>query len=52
MGLMLALAGGGSFRTGAPTEHLRTNLSVIREFLDVSIRLEEAEVGRWLVQVG
>lgn len=50
--LMLALAGGGSFRTGAPTEHLRTNLSVIREFLDVSISLEEAEVGRWLVRVG
>jgi RNA 3'-terminal phosphate cyclase (ATP) len=49
--LMLALAGGGSFRTGAPTEHLRTNLSVIRQFLSVSIQLEESSIGTWLVSV-
>ena len=49
--LMLALAGGGSFRTGPPTEHLRTNLAVIREFLDVAIRLEGDEAGSWRVSV-
>lgn len=49
--LMLALAGGGSFRTGAPSEHLRTNLAVIREFLPVSISLEESSAGSWLVSV-
>lgn len=49
--LMLALAGGGSFRTGAPSEHLRTNLAVIREFLPVSISLEESSAGSWVVSV-
>jgi RNA 3'-terminal phosphate cyclase (ATP) len=50
--LILALAGGGSFRTGAPSEHLKTNLAVIREFLEVPIRLDEGEVGSWLVSLG
>jgi RNA 3'-terminal phosphate cyclase (ATP) len=49
--LMLALAGGGAFRTMAPTEHLRTNISVIRAFLDVSIALDEAGDGTWRVSV-
>jgi RNA 3'-terminal phosphate cyclase (ATP) len=49
--LMLALAGGGSFRTGSPSEHLRTNVSVIRQFLGVSISLEESSAGSWLVSV-
>ena len=49
--LMLALAGGGSFRTSLPTEHLRTNLAVIREFLPVSIGLEEDARATWQVSV-
>lgn len=49
--LMLALAGGGAFRTSIPTEHLRTNLAVIREFLDISIGLDEGTDGSWKVSV-
>jgi RNA 3'-terminal phosphate cyclase (ATP) len=49
--LMLALAGGGSFRTGPPSDHLRTNVSVIRQFLSVAIQLEESSIGTWLVSV-
>jgi len=49
--LMLALAGGGSFRTGPPSEHLRTNLAVIREFLTVSIGLAQETDGRWRVTI-
>lgn len=36
--LPLALAGGGSFTTGAPTEHATTNAAVIEQFLPVTIR--------------
>lgn len=38
--LLLAIAGGGRFRTGRPTEHLRTNIKVIEQFLEVHIRIE------------
>jgi RNA 3'-terminal phosphate cyclase (ATP) len=40
----MALAGGGSFRTVAPSAHTQTNASVVRRFLDVSIAMDaEAE---------
>jgi RNA 3'-terminal phosphate cyclase (ATP) len=39
--LLLALAGGGRFRTVRPTRHLRTNVAVIGRFLDVPISLTE-----------
>ena len=38
--LPMALAGGGAFRTLAPTRHTATNADVIGRFLDVAIRLE------------
>jgi RNA 3'-terminal phosphate cyclase (ATP) len=42
--LPMALAGGGRFRTLAPlTDHAHTNLATIREFLDVSVRIDETE---------
>ena len=37
----MALAGGGSFRTLAPSGHTQTNASVIRRFLDVPIAIDE-----------
>lgn len=37
----LAVAGGGSFRTVAPTPHTRTNADVIVRFLPVQISIEE-----------
>ena len=33
----LALAGGGSFDTVAPTSHTRTNIDVLQMFLDVEV---------------
>jgi RNA 3'-terminal phosphate cyclase (ATP) len=43
--LPLALAGGGAFRTLEPSGHTRTNLEVIRQFLDVEARVERVAAG-------
>lgn len=47
----LALAGGGSFVTGAPSGHTRTNADVIARFLPVRTTFTEAEAGRWTIEV-
>jgi RNA 3'-terminal phosphate cyclase (ATP) len=47
----LALAGGGSFRSVAPTEHTRTNAAVIERFLDVAIEFAPDRRGSWRVDV-
>jgi RNA 3'-terminal phosphate cyclase (ATP) len=39
----LAMAGSGGFCTRAPTDHLRTNVEVIRQFLPVRFSLVERE---------
>jgi RNA 3'-terminal phosphate cyclase (ATP) len=46
--LPFALAGGGSFRTVAPTSHTVTNVEVIRKFLDVEVAIvrESEDVHR------
>ena len=49
--LPLALAGGGSFKTLAPSNHTRTNLEVIGRFLDVEITAEECDGQAWLFRV-
>jgi RNA 3'-terminal phosphate cyclase (ATP) len=46
----MALAGGGSFVTCAPTEHLRTNARVVETFLPVAIRCA-ARGAAWQVTV-
>lgn len=43
--LPMAIAGGGSFSTPRMSEHLRSNLQVIRQFLDVDIRCSESNAG-------
>ena len=48
----LAVAGGGSFTTAAPTLHTRTNLQVIRQFVPVPITTRETAPGAWLIEVG
>ncbi len=50
--LPLALAGEGRFRTLAPTAHTTTNADVIRQFLDVSIAINEDPAGGTLIRVG
>lgn len=43
--LPMAIAGGGSFSMPRMSEHLRSNLQVIRQFLDVDIRCCESNSG-------
>lgn len=42
----LALAGGGRFRTVAPTRHTTTNIEVIRKFMDVAVTVARIEEDR------
>jgi RNA 3'-terminal phosphate cyclase (ATP) len=49
--LPMALAGGGTFVTSAPTEHTRTNIAVIQWFLPVTFALDDIANGRWRVSV-
>ena len=50
--LPLALAGGGSFRTIAPTNHTRTQLAVVQRFLELTPRMTEVGDGSWRFSVG
>jgi len=43
--LPIALAGGGSFTTGVPDNHVTTNLSVIEKFLPMKSSIEELDRG-------
>ena len=47
----LALAGGGVFRTLAPSQHTRTNAEVVERFLPVSIELAEERAKAWRATV-
>ena len=47
----LALAGGGSYTTGALSLHTTTNIEVIKKFLDVDITTTETKGKMWKVEV-
>jgi RNA 3'-terminal phosphate cyclase (ATP) len=47
----MALAGGGTFRTGRLTPHAATNIAVISRFIDTPIR-EETTGESVLVRIG
>lgn len=47
----MALAGGGSFFTLAPTLHTRTNIEVIKKFLDVDISVASIENDVWEIRL-
>jgi RNA 3'-terminal phosphate cyclase (ATP) len=49
--LPLALGGGGSFRTLAPSRHTATNAEVLKTFLDVDVRMARDEGDAWIVEV-
>jgi RNA 3'-terminal phosphate cyclase (ATP) len=49
--MWLALAGGGRFRTTAPTAHTTTHAEVIHAFLDVRVLVEHIEDELWEVVV-
>ncbi|MBI5550651.1 MAG: RNA 3'-terminal phosphate cyclase [Desulfobacterales bacterium] len=48
----LALAGGGRYRTQPPTRHTRTNIEIVRRFLEIEISLQPGEDQCWEVAVG
>ena len=49
--LPMALAGGGSFVTMTPSNHLQTNAAVIEAFLPIRVTMDELERGRCQVTV-
>lgn len=49
--LPLAIAGGGRFRTLAPTPHTTTNIATLAHFLDVKVVAKEEERGVWEIRV-
>lgn len=49
--LPMALAGGGSFRTLAPSSHARTQAEVIRTFLGVETRMTAETDGAWRFEI-
>ena len=48
----MALAGGGSFRTLAPSAHTLSNASVVRRFLDVPIAIDGEGEDVYRITVG
>lgn len=48
----LALAGGGSFDTLPPSSHTRTNVDIIRLFLNVGFRAQPLSEHHWRIEVG
>jgi len=49
--LPMALAGGGSFRTLAPSRHMTTNAEVIRLFLPVDVKMRQHAPNDWEIRV-
>ena len=49
--LPMALAGGGVFRTLAPSRHLRTNIDVLKAFLDVQVEVIEEGRDQFRIEI-
>lgn len=49
--LPMAIAGGGAFRTLAPTQHTLTNIQVVKQFLDVDVSLAQHSPTIWEVTI-
>jgi len=49
--LPMALAGGGSFRTVAPSRHTITNLEVLKQFLELAVRVEKEDRDVWFIEI-
>jgi RNA 3'-terminal phosphate cyclase (ATP) len=47
----MALAGGGKFRTLSPTRHTKTNVEIIKKFLDVEIAVIEYDQNQWEIEI-
>ncbi|MES9854808.1 MAG: RNA 3'-terminal phosphate cyclase [Candidatus Thiodiazotropha sp. L084R] len=49
--LPMVLVNGGQFNTLFPSTHFVSNIEVIKQFLDVSIRVEQESKHVWRVNV-
>ena len=49
--LPLALAGAGAFRTLSPSAHTRSNIEVLRLFLDLNVKLEKLDEQAWMISI-
>jgi RNA 3'-terminal phosphate cyclase (ATP) len=49
--LLLAMSGGGSFRTLAPTSHTTTQLELVPQFLEVACRCAEQSSGVFRIDI-
>ncbi|GAK60449.1 RNA 3'-terminal phosphate cyclase [Candidatus Vecturithrix granuli] len=49
--LPMALAGGGGFRTIAPTTHTLTNIEVLKQFLAIDVSLAQLNPAVWEVTI-
>ncbi len=49
--LPMALAGGGSFCTVAPSRHTTTNMDVLRRFLPIEVRIDEESRDRFRIDI-
>ncbi len=49
--LPMALAGGGSFRTTAPSSHTTTHLRLLEQILGVRSRTSPLGGGAWLIEI-
>lgn len=49
--LPMALSGSGSFTTTEPTDHARTNASLIEKFLEVQIDFQELGPNAWRIDI-
>jgi len=47
----MAMAGGGKFRTLSPSKHTRTNIEIIKKFLDVEIDINEYDQNQWEIEI-
>ncbi len=49
--LPMALAGGGAFRTLAPTRHTTTNIEVLKEFLAIEVEMAKVAPKVWEIRI-
>ncbi len=47
----MAMAGRGRFRTLSPSLHTTTNIEIIKQFLDVAIRLQPIDAHQWEIEI-
>jgi RNA 3'-terminal phosphate cyclase (ATP) len=48
----LAIAGSGAYRTMPLTRHTRTNIAIVRQFLEIAIKVQPAGATEWEIKIG